>query len=74
MIAWFTKNYVLIAVVIGIVLIGLSLRHDLDGPDPALIEWTEWATLYIALVVAAQKIWKVSDVAIAGLARRLDVD
>ena len=70
---WISKYYSLIFAAIGAFLIYVSFNYDLVPPDPALTAWVEWAAKYVALVVAAQKVWQVSDVAIRGWARRLGV-
>jgi hypothetical protein len=64
------EPYFLIVALLGLILIIASLSNiKLDGPDSWLIEWTAWAAKYVALVIAAQKVWKFSDVLIARLAR-----
>lgn len=59
------KTYLAIIILIGIALIILGLNEKLSPPEAALTEWTEWAAKYVALTVAAQKIWKASDKLIA---------
>ena len=74
MINWWSKYYAVIFAVIGIALIYISYKYTLVGPDDALTEWTAWAAKYVALVIAAQKVWKVSDVAIKGWAKHLNLE
>lgn len=60
--------YAVIALIVGIVLILLSAsERTIEGPDAWLGEWTAWAAQYVALIIAAHKIWKLSDVLIARL-------
>jgi len=68
---WLNKYYGVIFAVIGVALIAISYKFTLAPPDEALTAWTAWAAKYVALVVAAQKVWKISDVAIKGWAKHL---
>lgn len=59
------RIYLGLVIGIGILLVFFGLDETMPKPQPALTEWTEWAAKYVALVIAAQKIWKVSDKLIA---------
>jgi hypothetical protein len=62
------KIYLIVVVVAGAILILMSAVMDSGrGPDPWLLEWTDWAAKYVSLAVAAYSVVKVVD----GVAVRL---
>jgi len=55
-------DYLPIGVWLALVLIALSyLFPNLDGPAGWLNAWTAWIAKYAALIIAAQKSWKLAD-------------
>lgn len=62
--SWMKKNYPLIVIVLGVILIGASVlvkSDKIEGPDKWLIDWTAWVTSYVALAVAAYSIVKLAN-------------
>ena len=67
---WKENWYAWVALALFAILVLWSVFSDsLVGPSPALTEWTTWAAKYVALAIAAQKVWKISDAMAARISR-----